>query len=89
MVCCSLGRGGLCWAGCWLDRSVSLLAEKQEPHRSREGQMGSETVLNVGEEQDRNFFNPAVRSLKRVASPDSVGLVFEKSDLTIKNVKFG
>lgn len=88
-MCCSLGRGGLCWAGWWLDRSVLLLAGKQEPHRSGEGQMGSETVLNVGEEQDRNFFNPAVRLLKRVASPDSVGLVFEISDLSIKNVKFG
>lgn len=87
--CCSLERGGLCWAGWWLDRSGLLLAGKQESHRSREGQVGSETVLSVVDEQDRNFFNPAVRLLKRVVSPDSVGSLFEKSDFSIKNVKFG
>ena len=51
--------------------------------------MGSETVQNVVDEQDRNFFNPSVRSLKRAVSPDSVGFLFEKSDLNIKNVRFG
>lgn len=64
------------------------MAGTQESHRK--GQMGSETLLNVVDEQDANLFNPAVRSLKRVVSPNSVGFfLFEESDFSIKDVKFG
>lgn len=35
-------------------RAGLLLARKPESHRSREGQTGSETVLNIADEQDRN-----------------------------------
>lgn len=66
-----------------------FLAGKQHSYGSSEGQIGSETVLNVVDEQNRNFFNPTVRQLERVASPDFVGFLFEELDFNIKNVEFG
>lgn len=41
------------------------------------------------DEQDKNFFNPIVRYLERVESPDCVGFLFEESDFSIENFEFG
>lgn len=66
-----------------------FLAGKQESYGSREEQVGSETGLNMVDEQDKNFFNPIVRYLERVESPDCVGFLFEESDFSIENFEFG
>lgn len=68
--------GGLIGLAClWMENRSSTAVEK--------GKLDLK-LLSVVDEQDRNFFNPTVRSLKRVVSPDSASFLS-----FLKNVKLG